>query len=130
MLLLLVGALMGGLVIAVSLPDGEDGTWVSSVLERAYCACDDILVELGLRPKRGCVGGQRNACISNLKQIEGAKAIWALENKKTNSDIPATNDLYGATAYIRDEPMCPMGGKYVIGSVQQKIRCSIRGHTF
>jgi prepilin-type N-terminal cleavage/methylation domain-containing protein len=26
---------------------------------------------------------QRNACISNLRQIDGAKEQWALENKKS-----------------------------------------------
>jgi len=31
---------------------------------------------------------QKNACIANLKQIDGAKATWALEQKKNNSDHP------------------------------------------
>ena len=32
---------------------------------------------------------QKNACIANMKQIEGAKATWALENKKTGAAAPA-----------------------------------------
>jgi len=73
--------------------------------------------------------GYRNACIANLKQIHGATASWAQENKKTNSDTLTTTDLYGREAYIREEPKCPQGGNYVIGSVQQKPCCSISGHT-
>jgi hypothetical protein len=30
----------------------------------------------------------RTACICNLRAIDGAKATWALEWKKENSDIP------------------------------------------
>lgn len=71
----------------------------------------------------------KHVCIANIKMIDGATATWAQENKKAKSDIPTATDLYGATAYIRDEPLCPEGGKYVIGSVRQKPRCSIPGHT-
>ena len=71
----------------------------------------------------------RSSCIANLKQIDGAKATWALENKKTNSDIPTTNELYGSTNYIRDAPYCPQGGKYTLGRVDERVRCSIPGHT-
>jgi len=75
----------------------------------------------------------KNACIANLKQIEGAKATWALEQKKANTDIPATTDLYGANNYIRDEPGCPSGGAYTLGDVQVKPLCvpfgASAGHT-
>src|SRR5258706_13179453 len=53
---------------------------------------------------------QKSACIANLKQIDGAKATWALENRKTTTDTPTTTDLYGTTKYIRDEPTCPGAG--------------------
>lgn len=74
---------------------------------------------------------QKNACIANLKQIEGAKASWALENKKNNSDTPNTTDLYGTTNYIRDEPKCPGGGTYNLNQVDAKPTCSLaasQGH--
>ena len=67
----------------------------------------------------------KNACIANLKQFEGAKATWALENKKTSADTPNTTDLYGATNYIRDEPKCPGGGTYNLNQVDQKPTCSL-----
>ena len=75
---------------------------------------------------------QRNACIANLKQIEGAKATWALEQKKTSTDTPALTELYGATNYIRDQPVCPANGAYTIDQVQNKPTCpnaATMGHT-
>src|SRR3989442_691176 len=72
---------------------------------------------------------QTNACIANLRQIDAAKATWALENKKTSADTPATTDLYGATKYIRDQPTCPAGGTYTINAVDTKPTCTIAGHT-
>ena len=74
---------------------------------------------------------QRNACIANLKQIDGAKATWALENKKSSSDTPTATDLYGATLYIRDEPLCPGAGTYAIQAVDLKPTCTLstEGHS-
>ena len=68
---------------------------------------------------------QKNACIANLKQIDGAKATWALEMKKTSADTPTTSDLYGSTNYIRDEPKCPGGGTYTLNAVDTKPACSL-----
>jgi prepilin-type N-terminal cleavage/methylation domain-containing protein len=68
---------------------------------------------------------QKNACIANLKQIQGAKATWALENKKVDTDVPGTTDLYGATAYIRATPTCPGGGTYTIANVGTDPSCSL-----
>ena len=75
---------------------------------------------------------QKNACIANLKQIDGAKATWALENKKVNTDTPTTSDLYGTSSYIRSEPGCPGSGSYTINAVDTKPTCSLgsgQGHT-
>jgi general secretion pathway protein G len=72
---------------------------------------------------------QKSACIANLKQIDGAKATWALENKKNNSDTPGATDLYGTDKYIRDQPYCPGGGTYAINAVDTKPTCTITDHT-
>ena len=72
---------------------------------------------------------QKNACIANLKQIEGAKATWAMENKKISTSTPVNADLYGATAYIRDEPQCPAAGTYALLAVDTKATCTVAGHT-
>ena len=71
---------------------------------------------------------QINACIANLKQIEGAKANWALENKKAAGDAVAAGNLYGVGAYITREPLCPGGGSYTIGNVDATPLCSTALH--
>src|ERR1043166_4240512 len=74
---------------------------------------------------------QKNACIANLKQIDGAKATWALENKKIDTDVPVDADLFGNTAYIRVKPSCPgTVTPYTLGNVATPPSCawSASGH--
>ena len=76
---------------------------------------------------------QRSACIANLKQIDGAKATWALEQKKTNTDTMGDGDLFGSTLYIRVKPSCPANGTYDLQDVQTRPSCSLstaEGHTY
>jgi prepilin-type N-terminal cleavage/methylation domain-containing protein len=73
---------------------------------------------------------QRAACVANLKTMDGAKATWALEQKKTNTDSPTDADLFGNTSYIREKPSCPAGGAYSLNDVQTKPTCTIADHTF
>jgi Protein of unknown function (DUF3352) len=70
---------------------------------------------------------QFNSCINNLRQIDGAKQQWALENKKPQSAKPTQSDL---KAYFRNGqfPVCPQGGVYTINSIGQPPRCNIPGH--
>jgi len=68
---------------------------------------------------------QKNACIANLKQMDGAKASWALEQKKTTTDTPQDSDLFGSTLYIRDKPECPGGGTYGLNDVATKPTCTL-----
>src|SRR5438093_11549270 len=53
---------------------------------------------------------QKTACMSNLKTIDGAKGIWALEMKKTDADVPTDADLFGPDKNIKEKPSCPAGG--------------------
>src|ERR1043165_2458648 len=66
------------------------------------------------------MASQKAACVANLKTIDGAKATWALEQHKTNSDTPTDADLFGATSYIREKPSCPANGTYTLGTVADK----------
>ena len=67
---------------------------------------------------------QKSACIANMKQIEGAKATWALEQRKVNTDVPNSTDLFGAAAYIRVAPVCPAAnGDYVLTAVSVLTAC-------
>jgi hypothetical protein len=71
---------------------------------------------------------QRAACVANLKQIDGAKAIWADANKKLKTDEPADSDLFGTEQYIRVKPICPAGGIYSLGPVGSPPTCTIPRH--
>ena len=69
---------------------------------------------------------QKNACIANLKQVDGAKATWALENKKVDTDVPVDADLFGSTAYIRVKPECPgTVTPYTLGNVATPPSCAL-----
>ena len=67
---------------------------------------------------------QQNACIRNLNQIQGAKTTWALENSKIGTAVPTDRDLFGMTQYVRSKPLCPAGGTYTLGAVNQDPQCS------
>jgi len=66
---------------------------------------------------------QRNACINNLRQIDGAKQQWALENKKSDTDTPGSDDV---KVYIKNErfPSCPSSGTYTVNAVNTDPTCS------
>ena len=72
---------------------------------------------------------QKNACIANLKQIDGAKNTWALEQKKVSTDLPVDGDIFGATLYIREKPGCPANGTYALLTVSAKPTCTVGNHT-
>jgi prepilin-type N-terminal cleavage/methylation domain-containing protein len=72
---------------------------------------------------------QKNACINNLRQIDGAKQQWALENKAVDTSTPANSDI---TPYLKGNtlPSCPANGAYTLGSVATSPSCNIAGHTY
>lgn len=50
---------------------------------------------------------QKNACINNLRQIDGAAQQLALENKLAATDTVTTAQLI---PYLKAPPVCPAGG--------------------
>src|SRR5438093_147372 len=70
---------------------------------------------------------QKNACIANLKQIDGAANTWALEMQKVNGNSIDSNALYGNANYIKVAPACPAGGVYAYFNVGDPIQvnCSL-----
>lgn len=76
---------------------------------------------------------QKNACIANLKQIEGAKEQWALENKKTEG-AATTGSESAINAFLRGggTPICQGNGTYTYGAIGTSPSCSLgasAGHT-
>ena len=69
----------------------------------------------------------RNACLNNLRQIDGAKQQWALENKQPSDAIVVSQQV---TAYFKEEalPRCPSGGTYTLKNINQLPTCSSPGH--
>ncbi|HEY6169357.1 MAG TPA: hypothetical protein VI454_15050 [Verrucomicrobiae bacterium] len=67
-----------------------------------------------------------NACINNLRQIDGAIQQWGLEQKK---DLDAKVTLNDITPYLKNTVSCPQGGTYTIGPVVSNVpTCSHSGH--
>ena len=70
---------------------------------------------------------QANACINNLRQIDGAIQQWALEQKK---DAAATVGLTDVQPYIKLDsggniPACPAGGTYSVTDVASHPACTL-----
>jgi hypothetical protein len=75
-----------------------------------------------LPPLYHYVGESGNACLNNLRQIDGAKQQWALEKGKTNGSTVTVADI---APYIRDGTLrCPSGGSYRIGTLEENPTCS------
>jgi prepilin-type N-terminal cleavage/methylation domain-containing protein len=73
---------------------------------------------------------QKNACINNLRQLDGAKAQWALENSKTSSATPVSTDVapYLGRGASGAMPRCPAGGTYTVGNVATAPICNVALH--
>ena len=71
---------------------------------------------------------QQNACINNLRQLDGAAQQYALENKLSSASTYALTDL---NAYIKLTsagalPGCPANGAYTAGAtVANPPTCSL-----
>ncbi|MDB6052723.1 MAG: polymerase, sigma-24 subunit, subfamily [Verrucomicrobiales bacterium] len=70
----------------------------------------------------------RNVCINNLRQIDGAVQQWALENKKSVKDAgPRPDEI--ANYFPKNKAFtCPSGGSYVIGEIVSGPSCSLHGN--
>ena len=75
---------------------------------------------------------QKNACINNLRQIDGAVQQWALENNKSASAAVTSANCtpYLGRGSAGQWPTCPAGGTYSVTTVNVKPACSLNasGH--
>ena len=76
---------------------------------------------------------QMNACINNLRQIDGAKQQWALETKQSTDATPTYTQI---SPYLKNAIVCPAGGSvttfsgsYTINAVSTNPVCQILGAT-
>src|SRR5579863_3177687 len=77
---------------------------------------------------------QQNACINNLRQIDGAINEWALENGQSSG--ASIGNTMTVSAYIKlnassSVPTCPAGGTYAVGNVGDipQVKCSLSSLT-
>ena len=78
---------------------------------------------------RARTSSQTNACINNLRQIDGAIQQWALETKQSAGASVATTDV---TPYLKTGPLCPSAGtgstfanSYLLTTVSNSPTCKI-----
>jgi prepilin-type N-terminal cleavage/methylation domain-containing protein len=74
---------------------------------------------------------QANACINNLRQLDGAVQQWALEEKQPAS---ATVSLDNVKPYIKltsanNLPECPAKGTYAVSTVDASPTCTLSSAT-
>ena len=72
---------------------------------------------------------QQNACINNLRQIDGAIQQWALEQKQPETATVALTDV---APYLKNAVVCPAGGasantssSYSVSTVNNIPTCQI-----
>ena len=68
-----------------------------------------------------------STCQNNLRVIQGAKNVWALEKKKTPDALPTDDELFGASKVVNEKPTCPDGGIYTLNTAQESPSCSEHG---
>src|SRR6266702_1436971 len=69
---------------------------------------------------------QSNSIINNLRQLDGAKQQWALENGKSANDVPTLSDLIpfmGRGGAGLPQPV--MGETYVVGRVGEPVTAEL-----
>jgi len=76
---------------------------------------------------------QQNACINNLRQLDGAKQQWALENRSGGTATPANTDIqpYLGRGTAGNLPTCPSDSSksfatsYTVNNLQTAPTCKI-----
>jgi hypothetical protein len=74
---------------------------------------------------------QQNACINNLRQLDGGVQQWALENKAASgATVTSANILpYLKVTTAGAIPACPGGGTYAVTTVSANPTCTISTST-
>lgn len=73
----------------------------------------------------------QSACVNNLRQIDGAKEQWALENKKPDGYVLTKEDEKAIDLFIPggQVPKCPSGdpaARYIYNPIGQAPECTFK----
>ncbi len=75
---------------------------------------------------------RKNACINNLRLIDGAKQQWAMDYTKNENETPAWNDLIQPdklqSSYMKVSPACRANGIYTVGNMATDPTCTNPKH--
>ena len=82
---------------------------------------------------RARLKAQQSACINNLRQIDGAKQTWALENRAAQTTVPTLANIqpYLGRGTAGTAPTCPADGantfntSYNLNDLQTAPTCLI-----
>ena len=70
---------------------------------------------------------RRDSCISNLRQIDGAKEQVAIAKNYTETNTPTWSELVNAAdptnGYLKATPICRAGGIYAIHAIGINPTC-------
>jgi prepilin-type N-terminal cleavage/methylation domain-containing protein len=69
-------------------------------------------------------------CIANLRDLEYAKELYAMDNKLANGAPCTLPDLWPAYLKGIAFPNCPAGGTYTVGPIGTTPTCSLSGGSF
>ena len=72
-----------------------------------------------------CKVRSQASCLSNLREIDGAKTMLASAQGLTNGTAISKDQLL---PYLRSWPTCPSGGSYSIGKIGESPKCSYQAH--
>lgn len=67
-----------------------------------------------------------NACLSNLKALDGAKMQWAMERQKNDGDTVTWVEI--APSYMKKQVNCPWGYNYTLQPIGVPPYCPVVGH--
>jgi len=75
---------------------------------------------------------QANACINNMRQIDGGEQEWALELNQPSTAAPATVAVLVSSNYVHTAgnfaPTCPAGGTYTLAAsvgISPVVTCTL-----
>ena len=93
----------------------------------------EIMVVVGIIAILGSVGipnfmrarhkAQSDTCIANLRQVDQAMQMWALDTNQAETAIPDWIEL--VPQYLKNQPGCPSSGSYSLNSVADGPSCSL-----
>ncbi len=67
-----------------------------------------------------------NACLANLKSLDGAKMQWAMEYHRNDGDVVTWGNI--APGYMKAQVNCPWGYAYTLQPIGVPPYCPVVGH--